>query len=206
MEKRMSENNDDTKMSTEDIVKIKLSNIANQAKKSKLVSGLAYIVLGIVLLFWPVASMAVICRMIGAFLLFVGIFTGATYFTLSQGTPYRILSLVAGVPLALFGLFLFMNPDFLAEFIPIIIGIIVIISGLTTLFDSFTLLKYGYSKWWVSMLFAVVTVIFGIVLIAEPFSAASVATMIIGITAIISGISDIYVATRIKSVVNVINE
>ena len=206
MSENNENNNDDTRMSTQDIIKIKMTNIANQAKKSKLISGLAYIVLGLVLLFWPAASMAVICRMIGAALLFVGIFTGAIYFTLSAGTPYRFLSLVAGVPLALFGLFLFMNPDFLAEFIPIIVGIILIISGTTSLFDSITLMKYGYDKWWISLICAVITVIFGIVLIAKPFGAASVLTQVIGIATIAGGISDIYVASRIKSVVKVINE
>ena len=173
---------DDVKMTSLDIVEIKKAEKASQIKKSKIIAGIASAVLGLVLLFWPGITMEIICQIVGAFLCITGVLTAAVYFTQPKENPFRAASLVAGIPLALVGLFIFLRPAFLIEFIPIVVGVIVLLDGIANLMEALSVMKQGYSKWWVSLIFAVITIILGMGLptpAASPAPASRWARMLV---------------------------
>ena len=192
---------DDVKMTSLDIVEIKKAEKASQIKKSKIIAGIASAVLGLVLLFWPGITMEIICQIVGAFLCITGVLTAAVYFSQPKENPFRAASLVAGIPLALVGLFIFLRPAFLIEFIPIVVGVIVLLDGIANLMEALSVMKQGYSKWWVSLIFAVITIILGLVLITKPFGIASFIMRMLGAVTLYNGLSDIYIASRIKTTI-----
>lgn len=182
-----------------DIEEIKKMDRMSQLKKSKLIAGIISALLGGVLLFWPGLTMELICQFVGAALGITGILTAAVFFTQPKESPFRAASLIAGIPLALLGLFIFLRPSFLIEFIPVVVGVIILMDGVANLMETFGLMKQGYSKWWISLIFAVLTIALGIVLLMQPFGVAKVIMQAIGIIILYNGLSDIFIASRIKT-------
>ena len=54
--------------------------------------------------------------------------------------------------------------------------------------------SFGFSRWWVEMLFAVVTAVLGLVLVFNPFSLVRLSVIFFGVSLLISGISDLVMA------------
>ncbi|MBR2548332.1 MAG: DUF308 domain-containing protein [Eubacterium sp.] len=190
---------DHDRVTKAEIAEIKRMDRMSQLKKSKIIAGIMSAVLGAVLLFWPGLTMALLCQFVGAFLGITGVLTALVYFTQPKDSPFRAGSLIAGIPLALIGLFIFLNPTFLGEFIPVFAGVIILMDGLANLMETLGLMKQGYSRWWLSLIFAVLTILLGVLLIMRPFNAVSVIMQAIGIIMLYNGLSDIFIASRIKT-------
>lgn len=197
----MNYNNEGPGISKEEIIEIKKMDRMSQVKKTKMIGGIVSAVLGAVLIFWPGLTMAMICQFVGAALGIIGIFTIATYFTQPKESPFRAGSLITGIPLALIGLYIFLRPDFLIGVIPVVVGVIILLDGISNLFEAMSIMKTGNSKWWVSLIFAVLTILGGLVLIMRPFSVARTLMRVIGAVTLYNGLSDIFIASRMKSTI-----
>lgn len=199
MSDEYKENNDSVRISEAEIAEIKKMDRLSQIKKSKMIAGAVSALLGLVLLFWPGLTMSLICQFVGAALGLTGLLTCAVFFTQPKDSPFRAGSLIAGIPLAAVGLFIFLRPGFLIEFIPVVVGCIIIIDGAANLMETISIMRQGNSKWWISLIFAVVTILLGIVLIVRPFNATRIIMQAIGLITVYNGISDIFIASRIKT-------
>ncbi len=189
----------DDRVTRAEIIEIKKMDRMSQLKKSKIIAGIISLVLGAVLLFWPGLTMGLICQIVGAALAVTGVLTAAVFFTQPEDSPFRVWSLIAGILIAAAGAGIFMRPAFLIELIPVVVGVIVLIDGTANLFETIGLMRQGYSRWWISLIFAVLTIILGIILIMRPFGVAQVITQAIGVIMMYNGISDIFIASRIKT-------
>lgn len=189
---------EDVKISKQEIMEIKKKDRVSQFRKSKMIGGIVSAALGALLLFWPGLTMGIICQAVGAALGIIGILTCVTFFTQSEGSPFRAGSLIAGIPLALIGLYIFLRPAFLIEIIPMVVGVIILLDGVANLFETMSLMKQGYGKWWISLIFALITIIGGLVLIMRPFSVAKTLMRVIGAVTLYNGLSDIFIASRMK--------
>ena len=186
-------------VSQTDIAEIKRMDRMGQLKKSKLIAGIISAILGAVLLFWPGLTMSLICQFVGIALAVTGLLTAAVFFTQPKDNPFRTISLIAGIPLAIIGVFIFLRPAFLIQFIPIVVGVIVLFDGVMNLIETFDLMKQKYSKWWISLIFAVLTILMGMMLILRPFGFAQFVMQAIGVIMLYNGFSDIFIASRIKT-------
>ena len=79
-------------------------------------------------------------------------------------------------------------------------GILVLISGLINLGETFMLTRSKYNKWWASLIVAIATIAAGIFLIRNAFNLASLITRIAGGILIFDGVSDLWVISRISKV------
>ena len=186
-------------VSVTDIAEIKRMDRMGQLKKSKMIAGIISALLGCVLMFWPGLSMGLICQFVGAALTITGVLTALVFFTQPKENPFRTASLIAGIPLAVLGVFIMLKPSFLVEFVPIFVGVIVLFDGMMNLIETFDLMKQKYSRWWISLIFAVLTIILGVLLILRPFGIAKFIMQAIGVIMLYNGISDIFIASRIKT-------
>ena len=190
---------EDDRVSVNEIAEIKRMERMGQLKKSKLIAGIISALLGAVLLFWPGLTMGLICQFVGVALAITGVLTAAVFFTQPKDSPFRAASLIAGIPLAVLGVFIFLQPSFLAEFIPIVVGVIVLFDGVMNLIETFDQMRQKYDKWWISLIFAVLTLLLGMLLILRPFGVAKFVMQAIGVIMLYNGISDIFIASRIKT-------
>ena len=142
-------------------------------KNSFLLSAAVSIILGIVLIVYPVKTSLLICYIAGALLLFGGVVALIRYIA-SRGEPFFFrYDLFVALVLILFGCFVIFQSDLVIAFIPVVIN----------------LKKTGLEKWWLEFLLALLTSVLGIIICTNPFDAVATTNIFIGICLVYSGIS-----------------
>ena len=152
-------------------------------KNSFLLSAAVSIILGIVLIVYPVKTSLLICYIAGALLLFGGVVALIRYIA-SRGEPFFFRYV-------LFGCFVIFESALVIAFIPVVIGIILLANGLLSIQKAFNLKKTGLEKWWLEFLLALLTSVLGIIICTNPFDAVATTNIFIGIYLVYSGISDL---------------
>lgn len=156
------------------------------------------IVLGVILVIWPGLTMHAACITIGFVLTVSGANRLCTFVFGKDSSMYSRINLITGVIVLLIGIWILFQPDKIIVMIPIMVGIIVIIHGLSDLHHTVTLCQSRYDKWWVALLLGLMTIGFGVLLIFNPFEAIETCVIFIGIFLIYDGISDIWIVSRIS--------
>ena len=137
-------------------------------KNGMLLLSVAYIVIGMLLLIMPETSLLWICNIFGVVVLVTGIVCLIQYARI-RGTGFTApFMLVGGVITA--GL-----------------GIFIVVDGLSRIGTAIDLAKRKGQKWWLLLLFSIVSVALGVLLVLHPFDAAVSAVMLCGILLIAEG-------------------
>lgn len=171
--------------------------LLKRLKTNVIISSALCIVIGIVLVVWPDLTMEIACLAIGAVLLIAGIMRLIAYFTARDGSVYSQVNLIFGIVLIVVGALILWKWDKVLEIVPIIVGIVIVIHGISDLRQAYTLFKNKYDKWWVALILGLLTVVFGVLLILNPFAALDTVVILIGIFLIFDGISVIWITSRI---------
>lgn len=155
---------------------------------------------GVVLFIWPDMSVRIVCMMVGIILALMGAVHLMNYFGAPTGTLIRQVQLALAVVFAAVGIWIVLQPDFLAGLIPVITGILLILHGGNDFRQAVCLIRAKYAYWWLALLLAVLTVAAGCVLIWNPFQAASLAVKVIGALLVYDGISDLWIMSAARRV------
>ncbi|MGN0242611.1 MAG: HdeD family acid-resistance protein [Lachnospiraceae bacterium] len=147
-----------------------------------------FILLGIILMVWPGMSVKSICYGIGGILVAVGLFYFISYFTKSNAERYYRNDMVIALVLLLIGWFLIRRAEMVISIIPFVLGLFIIASGLEKFQTALDFHLAKQTGWVWLMVVAVVNVAFGIILVVNPFKAATTLFFIIGFGLVYSGV------------------
>ena len=174
-----------------------MKNFLKKVKANALVSAIFYTILGFVLLIWPGTSATVLTTALGLVLVLCGLGNILDFLLHRDGSLYSRLHLIAGVILAVIGLWLTTQPNLLTVVVPRIMGILICIHGAGDIRSAFVLKKNHSRRWGVTLLLAAGTVALGALLVVNPFSAFATVVRIIGLCLLYDGISDIWIALQV---------
>lgn len=164
------------------------------SKKSYDLSGILpilYIVLGIVLMIWPGMSSSIFCWIVGIGALLYGLFHLFQFWQNSKdGFAFR-MELVLGILFGALGLFCLISPRTILSILPFFLGVILLIDGAAKIPRALEMRTWGFGRWWIELLFAIVTAILGLILVLNPFSLVRFSVMFFGVSLLISGITDL---------------
>lgn len=160
-------------------------------RNSYIVIAVAYVVFGLGLLMKPAASTTIICYAVGSLCIIYAAATLIKYFTEGIAHYYFEVNFILSVILGIFGLVAVIRPSVIISILPTIVGIILVVSGVVKLQDSLSLKKYGYDRWKTVLLFAVVSVVLGIVILLNPFGTGLLFIRMVGLFFVIDGILSI---------------
>ena len=178
-----------------------MKNLLKRIKANALLSALIYTVLGVVLLVWPELSTNVLCTALGLVLLVSGISDILEFVFQRDGSLYYNLQLGLGVILCAVGGWLLLRPTLIAVIIPRIIGVLVCFHGFKDFGDALTLRKNKSPQATAALLLGSITILLGVVLVVNPFSAFTTVVRIIGIVLIYDGISDLWITSEVSKAV-----
>ena len=170
-------------------------------KRNKVISSVVFIILGVVLLVWSEAALNVACQVIGAVLAVGGVVAVVMFLVTREKTFISYSGLAVGVIIAVLGLWLFFNPEFLVKLVPTILGIMVIISGILNLSETWTIHKENGDGMWIAFVMALVTIALGCLIVIHPAAIAKVLIKIMGVVMVYNGLSDLYIISRITGTV-----
>lgn len=104
----------------------------------------------------------------------------------------------SGIILVGIGIFSFTNPGGHFAILPIILGVLVLIEGISKAQRAMMLQKYGYPKWQAALLAAVLIALLGVLLILNPFGALVITVRVLGGVILVDGIMGIWVGLTMK--------
>ena len=146
------------------------------------------IAIGILLMVWPETAIIYLVIAIGAMFFLPSLFTIIGYFMKGRqlGMYFPIVSLGS----LLFGLWLMVSPAFFVGILMYVLGAVLVFAGVSQIAGllgarSHAMVPFGYYVMPVLILFA------GLVVLVNPFAAATVPFIILGISSTAYGISEL---------------
>ncbi|MER7838498.1 HdeD family acid-resistance protein [Streptomyces sp. NPDC096040] len=174
-----------------------LHALSRVAWQTVLATGIASLILGVLVLVWPGASLLAAGVLFGIYLVISGIFQLAAAFGTHRTTSLRVLAFISGALSILLGLFCFRGPLESILLLALWIGIGWLIRGITQTIAAMHDPGTPARGWMIFL--GIVTFIAGVVLIVSPFRSVAVLTLVAGIWLVVVGIVEIISSFGIHS-------
>lgn len=169
---------------------------AKRLEKGLMGSSVLTLILGLVLLIAPGASLKFITFIIALGAILMGVIQLVEYIKMPKENRIMSLSLILGVVLLAVGIFLMLNLTALVNFITLMIGIFVAIKSVFKI--QFALNLRGISdKWKYNLVVGLVGMTLGVLLIFNPFGSAEMFLRIIGLILAVSSVIELIEASSI---------
>lgn len=176
-----------------------------ELKWDALLKAALYILLGVVAFVIPETMEKTLAYLIAVVLIVAGAVSMVCYLLRSAKENYYRNDFLYGLIGIALGVTVLYKIELIISLVPVILGIMVLISGCAKLQDVVDIKRLNSGNWIALLVIAVIDVIFGVLLITDPFKAASILFRLIGAGLIFSGITDcvviFYFAEQFKRVV-----
>ncbi|MGV9449641.1 HdeD family acid-resistance protein [Streptomyces sp. NPDC003635] len=173
-----------------------LHALSQAAWQIVLVTGIASLILGVLVLIWPGSTLRATGVLFGLYLLVSGVFQLVSAFGTHKTTSLRVLGFVSGALSILLGLFCFRGPMQSLLLLALWIGIGWLIRGITQTLAAASDASMPARGWQIFL--GIVTFLGGVVLIVSPFESVFVLTVVGGVWLIVVGVVEIVSAVGIR--------
>ena len=176
-----------------------MENFSVNIKKMNITSiifSILFLIVGILLLCRPGDALNIVSYSLGGMLIIWGVIQMIQFFVKKNSQNYFDISFVVGIFVSIFGVIILLKPRIIADIIPLMLGIWMIINGVTKLAFSLTINKK--SKSLSTIIIAIAIVVVGLLLVINPFAGAEILTQLIGVTMIVYSILDLVGAIFIR--------
>jgi uncharacterized membrane protein HdeD (DUF308 family) len=167
--------------------------IAARTWQTTLFLGVVTVILGLIVSFHPSGSLNVIAVLLGILMIISGIFHLIRVF--DDAEQHRVWLGIAGLLYVVVGVVLIRHLHLTVAFIGLIVGLTWIVQGLSALFGGVAGSREGRG-WWI--FFGIVSLIAGIVVVADPISSVTVLAALLGIWFIVMGLFEVIAAFIIR--------
>lgn len=155
--------------------------------QATVVLGVATLILGLIVTFYPSATLNVIAVLFGLLMIVSGLFHLIRVF--GSHEAHRVWMGISGLLLVVIGVLLLRHLHLTVALIGLIIGLTWIVQGMTALIVSFSGGAREGRGWWI--LFGAVSLIGGVVITAVPTKSVTALAVLAGIWFIVQGLFEI---------------
>ncbi len=154
------------------------------------------LVIGVLLVAWPEAAILYLVITIGVLFLVPGLF--AVFGYLLRGREATGMSFpIAGLGSLLFGLWLMIMPAFFVGILMYVLGAVLVLAGVSQIANlsaarAWTSVPFGY------YVVPILVLVAGVVVLFNPFEAATVPFIILGVSSIVYALSDLVNLLRFR--------
>ncbi len=152
------------------------------------------IVLGILLLINPIGFTSTIIIVFGIILVIVGVMSLIRYFKADAHVAALENNLANGLMAVLLGLFCVFRSDWFVSTFPVLTalyGVLALVSGISKIQWSCDMFRMKQKYWFIGLISAILTIVFAIIIISNPFSSTSFLWTFIGISMIVEAVIDL---------------
>lgn len=160
-------------------------------EKMFIVEGILFGIIGLLFFIFPLQTIISLSALIAILFIVVGIST----IIRSRQRDGRVFFIFNGIINILFGLVLWLYPISTIDLLIVVYGIWVLVRGAYLMFMSF---RNGHFGWNAYTVYNAILVIFGVLVIFQPFSVLITAPYFIGAALILTAISEIYIGVKLK--------
>lgn len=178
-----------------------LKNFFKTVKLHSYMAAVMLIIFGILFVAYPMDAARLVCYFAGA----VMIIWGAVKIISWGVTELHVIgsySLVAGIALLAFGIFIVAYPDSIVGVITLAFGIALIVDSTVKIQQALDMARLKIKGWWMSLIIAAITLALGILILCDPFSGAEAFIIVFGVSLIADGVLDflslVYFTCKVK--------
>ena len=159
------------------------------------IKGICAVIMGILLVTWPETAILYLVIAIGAMFLVPGAVAVLNY--IFKGREQGAMFPIVSVGSLLFGHWLMISPAFFVGILMYVLGAVLVFAGISQVMQlvnarGWTQVSFGY------YVMPVLILIAGLVVLLNPFAAATVPFIILGVSSIVYGITDIVNGIRFR--------
>lgn len=183
-----------------------MDNLFKKFFASSILTSVVLLILGVLLIFQSEITIISISYIIGGVLVALGALGIFKFIQSMNNEDKEELNIVYGVVTIILGVLVISNPQAIASFLPIVIGIGIIINSATKLQYALELKLRKNDLWKSTLIVAIISTIFGLLLLFNPFKGAQFIAKIIGILITIYAALDIVSTLSIKKSINILSK
>ncbi|WP_067659010.1 HdeD family acid-resistance protein [Nocardia harenae] len=183
-------------MTTTEAAEGPVQALARAAWQTILVTGILSVILGVLILVWPGATLAVAGVLFGIYLVVSGVLQLLAAFGAPASTGLRVLAFISGVLSIVLGVFCFRDEIASLLLLGIFIGIGWLFRGIGAVMAAVS--EPNLPGRGVQGFFGVVTAIAGVVLVIWPVGSVATLAWVAGIWLVVIGIMEIATAWGVK--------
>ncbi|WP_433754823.1 HdeD family acid-resistance protein [Nocardia sp. CA-135398] len=183
-------------MTTNSVLEGPVQSLARVAWQSVLVTGILSVVLGVMILAWPDATLAAVGIIFGIYLVVSGFLQLLAAFGTHTSTGIRVLAFISGVLSIIIGVFCFRDEFETLLLLGLWIGIGWLFRGIALLMAAIS--EPALPGRGLEAFFGIITAIGGVVLIVWPVASVATLVLVAGWWLIILGIMEIVTAFGVR--------
>ena len=168
--------------------------VFRRTRTTALVMGVASLVLGLVVFTNPTGVALFLTSIVGAVMAVMGVVTLLGY--LREREVASQVDLFCGVAELVFGALLWIWPGFFVNWVVVVVGVFILFTGLGDVMDARELSRMGSDAASVNTLMGILTVIFGLVVVAAPFALVDMMFAIAGVGLVFNGVTELWAVLR----------
>ena len=161
-------------------------------KNTLIATSILYLICGIIMLFFPKDVITFACYLVGIIFIFVALSGIVMYLKTELKTALSSFTLVMSIIFGAFGVYVLLNPETFASFLPVVMGIFLMVDSISKLSMAFDMKKVQYNNWWQMLIVAFILMGLSLFLLFRPFEAVEVGVQLIGAILIVDTISNIF--------------
>ena len=159
------------------------------------IKGICAVIMGVLLVTWPEAAILYLVIALGVMFFIPGAVAVLNY--LLKGRQMGAMFPIVSIGSLLFGLWLMISPAFFVGILMYVLGAVLVFAGISQIMQllnarGWTQVAYGY------YVMPALILIAGLVVLLNPFAAATVPFIILGVSSIVYGITDIINGIRFR--------
>ncbi|MFF6772968.1 HdeD family acid-resistance protein [Streptomyces sp. NPDC012637] len=181
----------------EDLPAGPLGLLAGMAWQALLIAGVVSLVLGVLVLAWPEATLTIVGVLFGLYLLVSGVLQLVAAFGTHAKTSLRVMAFISGALGILLGLFCFRGATQSILLLALWIGIGWLFRGITQTVAAASDPDMPARGWQICL--GVISALAGVVLIVAPLESVRVLTVLAGIWLLVVGVAEIATAFMVRS-------
>ncbi|HET6859178.1 MAG TPA: DUF308 domain-containing protein [Streptomyces sp.] len=174
-----------------------MGRLAHSAWQAVLLAGVATLVLGVLVLVWPGASLLAVGVLFGVYLVVSGVLQLAAAFGTHVSTALRVMAFISGALSILLGLFCFRGAMQSILLLALWVGIGWLFRGITQVVAGVSDEAMPARGWQVCL--GVISALAGIVLIVSPLESVAVLTVVGGCWLLALGVVEIVTAFQVRA-------
>ncbi len=166
-------------------------------KNLSLITIIAGLVIGILLLLQPGETVQLVSMLCGITVIMLGVGAWISYFSKVKSTILAILGTLSIIS----GIILCVKYKSIISVVLFLFGIFILISGIVDFVSAIEAKRNDLKSWIVSLIMAAATIILGLLVIVNPFDSMLVITRLLGAGLIIYAVMDLISFIQIKKIV-----
>lgn len=166
-------------------------------KIDNIVMGILSAVVGVILVIFPGTTLRMIGYLVSAALFLMGIVSIIIYMRRKTEDNFMKNDFLKGLVAITLGVCTILKVEVVISLLPLILGIIIIISGCSKLQETIDMARVKSPSWLILLIAAIINIALGVLVVCNPFDTMKLLVTIIGIGMIFGGVTDVFITLHI---------